>query len=79
MSCASPDAAFAKYQGLRQGRVEHVVKMSRYTGSQKQVTSRIGLFFRDLLLPLFIPIGARQTRAVTRYRADVAPLEVPGA
>jgi 2-polyprenyl-6-methoxyphenol hydroxylase-like FAD-dependent oxidoreductase len=69
------DEAFATYQALRQARAEHVVRISRYTGSQKQVTSRIGLFIRDLVLPLFIPLGARQTRAITRYRADLAPLE----
>jgi 2-polyprenyl-6-methoxyphenol hydroxylase-like FAD-dependent oxidoreductase len=69
------DQAFAAYQALRQARAEHVVRISRYTGSQKQVTSRIGLFIRDLVLPIFIPLGARQTRAITRYRADLTPLE----
>jgi 2-polyprenyl-6-methoxyphenol hydroxylase-like FAD-dependent oxidoreductase len=72
---ATIDQAFAAYQALRQERAEHVVRISRYTGAQKQVTSRIGLFIRDLVLPLFIPLGARQTRAITRYRADLAPLE----
>jgi 2-polyprenyl-6-methoxyphenol hydroxylase-like FAD-dependent oxidoreductase len=71
----SLEQAFASYQHLRQARAEHVVKISRYTGSQKQVTGRIGLFIRDLVLPLFIPLGARQTRAITRYRADLKPLE----
>jgi len=67
--------AFATYQCVRQARAEHVVRISRYTGSQKQTTSRIGLFIRDLVLPFFIPLGARRTRAITRYRADLAPLE----
>ena len=66
--------AFAAYQHLRKERVEHIVRISRRTGAQKQASSRFALFLRDLILPLVIPIAARTTRAVTRYRADLNPL-----
>ena len=72
-----PARAFAAFQALRQDRVEHIVKVSRRIGSQKQVKGRVALFLRDLLLPFFIRFGTRTTRAMTRYRADLAPLEKP--
>ncbi|MBN9218017.1 MAG: FAD-dependent monooxygenase [Mesorhizobium sp.] len=72
-----PAQAFAAFQTLRQDRVEHIVKVSRRIGSQKQTKGRVALFLRDLILPFFIRLGSRTTRAVTRYRADLAPLEKP--
>ncbi|BCG77102.1 FAD-dependent oxidoreductase [Mesorhizobium sp. 113-3-3] len=72
-----PAQAFAAFQALRQDRVEHIVKVSRRIGSQKQVKGRVALFLRDLMLPFFIRFGSRTTRAMTRYRADLAPLEKP--
>ncbi|UVK55704.1 FAD-dependent monooxygenase [Mesorhizobium sp. AR02] len=72
-----PTQAFAAFQALRQDRVEHIVKVSRRIGSQKQVKGRVALFLRDLMLPFFIRFGSGTTRAMTRYRADLAPLEKP--
>lgn len=72
-----PAQAFSAFQTLRQDRVEHIVKISRRIGSQKRAKSRLALFLRDLILPFFIRLGSRTTRAVTRYRADLAPLEKP--
>ena len=37
-----PAQAFAAFQALRQDRVEHIVKISRRIGSQKQVKGRVG-------------------------------------
>ncbi|MEO5755530.1 MAG: NAD(P)/FAD-dependent oxidoreductase [Mesorhizobium sp.] len=76
-TCASPAQAFALFQTLRQRRVEHIVKVSRRIGSRKQATGRVALFIRDLILPFFVRFGSRTTRAVTRYRADLAPLSKP--
>jgi hypothetical protein len=61
----------------RQDRVEHIVKASRRIGSQKQVKGRVALFLRDLMLPFFIRFGSGTTRAMTRYRADLTPLDKP--
>jgi 2-polyprenyl-6-methoxyphenol hydroxylase-like FAD-dependent oxidoreductase len=73
----TPAQAFAAYQELRRERVEHIVRISRRTGSQKQATGRIALFLRDLILPWVIPLGVRASRAVHRYRADLDPLARP--
>jgi len=74
---ASCDEAFAAYQRLRQQRVERIVKVSRRIGSQKRASSRFALFTRDLILPWVIPLSARASRAVHRYRADLDPLSRP--
>ncbi|TSE03574.1 FAD-dependent monooxygenase [Mesorhizobium intechi] len=72
-----PGQAFAAFQALRQDRVEHIVKVSRRIGSQKQAKGPVALFLRDLMLPFFVRLGARTNRAMTRYRADLTPLEKP--
>ncbi|WP_421915135.1 FAD-dependent oxidoreductase [Mesorhizobium sp.] len=72
-----PGQAFAAFQALRQQRVEHIVRISRRIGSRKQASGPIALFIRDLVLPLFIRLGSRTTRAITRYRADLTPLGRP--
>jgi 2-polyprenyl-6-methoxyphenol hydroxylase-like FAD-dependent oxidoreductase len=69
--------AFAAYQRLRRPRVEHVVRMSRRTGSQKRASGKVALLFRDLILPWVIPLGVRAGHRVQRYRADLAPLALP--
>lgn len=38
---------------------------------------RVALFLRDLMVPFFIRFGSGTTRAMTRYRADLAPLDKP--
>ncbi|WP_246675207.1 NAD(P)/FAD-dependent oxidoreductase [Mesorhizobium sp. B2-3-4] len=73
----SPSQAFAAFQALRRDRVEHIVKISRRIGTQKQAKGRLALFLRNLILPFFVRFGARTTRAITLYRADLAPLEKP--
>lgn len=70
-------AAFAAYQELRRERAEHVVKISRQRGTQKQAKGRFALLLRDLILPWVIPFGARTAHSVMRYRADHAPLVKP--
>ncbi len=72
-----PQQAFAAFQALRQGRVEHIVRISRRMGQQKRASGALALFLRDLMLPLFVRLGSRTTRAITFYRADLTPLERP--
>lgn len=50
-----PDApyAFAAFEAERRGRVERLVAQSRKNGQTKKL-NRLGRWFRDLLLPLFI-------------------------
>lgn len=69
--------AFAVYQRLRRQRVERIVRVSRRIGSQKRASSPLALFLRDLILPWVIPISARASRGVHRYRADLDPLSRP--
>jgi len=74
-----PSQAFATFQSLRQERVEHIVRTSRRIGQQKQVSEPVALFLRDLMMPYFIRLGSRTTRAMTFYRADLNPLGPPSA
>jgi 2-polyprenyl-6-methoxyphenol hydroxylase-like FAD-dependent oxidoreductase len=75
---AEPAAAFAGYESLRRARVEAVVRLARRNGSQKRAQGPVGLFLRDLILPLLIPLGVRAMRRVTEYRVDRLPLAMPG-
>jgi 2-polyprenyl-6-methoxyphenol hydroxylase-like FAD-dependent oxidoreductase len=70
-------AAFANYQALRRDRAEHVVRISRQRGAQKQAKGRFSLFLRDLVLPWVVPLGVRTAQSVMRYRADRDPLVKP--
>ena len=71
-----PAAAFARYERLRRARVEAVVRLARRNGSRKRAQGPIGLFVRDLILPLLIPLGARAMRRVTAYRVDRESAEI---
>jgi FAD-dependent urate hydroxylase len=62
----TPAAAFARYEHLRKGRAEAVAAQSRRNGSHK-VPGPVGGAVRDLLLPLFLRLGARQARATYGY------------
>lgn len=68
-------AAFARYETLRRPRIARVVKLTRQNASRKRKNSRLSLFLRDLLLPLFIPMSVRASRKLFAYRVDLDPLE----
>ncbi len=72
-----PGAAFARYAELRRGRIAEVVKLTRQNASQKKSSGPIGLFIRDLILPLLIPIGIRKGRKFLAQRVDLDPLALP--
>jgi 2-polyprenyl-6-methoxyphenol hydroxylase-like FAD-dependent oxidoreductase len=55
---AVPERAFAAFERARRRRVETIVRRSRWTGSTKVVSSPVGEWFRDRLLPFFLRLGA---------------------
>ncbi|WP_373232382.1 FAD-dependent oxidoreductase [Cohnella sp.] len=48
------ELAFSEFQRLRRDRVERIVKYSRSIGKRKHATNPVQVFFRDLMLPLFL-------------------------
>ncbi|WP_316358231.1 NAD(P)/FAD-dependent oxidoreductase [Devosia sp.] len=76
---ATPDhaAAFARFESLRRDRVQKAIRIGRAVGSQKQAQSWLALRLRDLMLPLFMPIGVQMQERLYAFRVDRAPLEHP--
>src|SRR6266516_5759651 len=50
--------AFATYERLRRARAERMVQHGRNAGQGKAMTNPIGVWFRDLLAPLFLKLFA---------------------
>jgi len=48
------ESAFSKFQQFRKERVEKIVQYSRRIGQRKYATNPIQVFFRDLMLPIFL-------------------------
>lgn len=59
-------AAFPLFQQLRKERVERIVRYSRSIGQRKQATHPVQVFFRDLLMPVFLK-GANRTSLSWMY------------
>jgi 2-polyprenyl-6-methoxyphenol hydroxylase-like FAD-dependent oxidoreductase len=56
---ADHEAAFARYQAMRQPRADKVVAYARKINSQKRVSkSRVAVAIRDAMLPLFLKRAA---------------------
>ncbi|XEC94312.1 FAD-dependent oxidoreductase [Paenibacillus tarimensis] len=65
------DRAFAKFQELRQERVERIVRYSRTLGQRKHATGPVQVFFRDLMLPLFLKSANKKSHDwMYDYRMD---------
>ncbi|TWT02097.1 FAD-dependent monooxygenase [Reyranella sp. CPCC 100927] len=62
-------AGFASYEGRRRERVEYLVREARRNGAQK-FPGPVGKAVRDLLMPLFLRLGARALRATYGWRMD---------
>jgi 2-polyprenyl-6-methoxyphenol hydroxylase-like FAD-dependent oxidoreductase len=63
--------AFKLYELLRRERVEKIVKYSRSIGQRKHATHPVQVFFRDLMLPIFLKQANRQSLAwLYDYRAE---------
>jgi 2-polyprenyl-6-methoxyphenol hydroxylase-like FAD-dependent oxidoreductase len=46
--------AFSEFQKLRRDRVERIVQYSRSIGQRKHATNPVQVFFRDLMMPMFL-------------------------
>jgi 2-polyprenyl-6-methoxyphenol hydroxylase-like FAD-dependent oxidoreductase len=63
--------AYRHFELLRRDRVEKVVKYSRSIGERKHATNPVQVFFRDLMLPLFLKQANRQSMSwLYDYRAE---------
>ncbi|WP_028609821.1 FAD-dependent oxidoreductase [Paenibacillus harenae] len=63
--------AFASFQQLRKERVERIVQYSRRIGQRKHATNPVQVFFRDLMLPLFLKSAKKQSHTwLYDYRID---------
>ncbi|MEO8684569.1 MAG: FAD-dependent monooxygenase, partial [Devosia sp.] len=70
-------AAFERFVALRRERVQTAIQIGRAAGSQKHAQSWLQLRIRDLLLPLFIPMGVKAQERMFGFRADLTPLAQP--
>ncbi|WP_332368097.1 NAD(P)/FAD-dependent oxidoreductase [Spirosoma telluris] len=66
----SLEAAFAKFQALRQDRVKKIVREARKVGNNKRAPNKFQQFFRDLLLPFFVKMEAKKMDWVYSYKVD---------
>lgn len=66
----SLEEAFAKFQTLRQSRVQKIVKEARKVGDNKTVPNKFQQFFRDLLLPFFVKMEAKKMDWIYSYNVD---------
>jgi 2-polyprenyl-6-methoxyphenol hydroxylase-like FAD-dependent oxidoreductase len=65
-----PQHAFATFERSRRRRVEAIVKQSRRNGSGKAVSGPIAEWIRDLLLPVFMRLGATVQERQYAYRVN---------
>jgi 2-polyprenyl-6-methoxyphenol hydroxylase-like FAD-dependent oxidoreductase len=65
-----PEQAFAAFENARRRRVEAIVKQSRRNGSGKAVSSPVGEWVRDRVLPLFLRLGTRTQNRAYAYRVN---------
>ncbi len=70
-------AAFARFERLRRGRVTQAIRTGRAAGSQKHAQSWLARRIRDLILPMVMPMGARMQEKLFSFRADLTPLALP--
>lgn len=69
--------AFTRFEQLRRERSHRAIAMGRAVGSQKQAQSWFALRLRDLMLPVFMPMGVRMQERFFAFRADRTPLAQP--
>ncbi|HKU94571.1 MAG TPA: FAD-dependent monooxygenase, partial [Vineibacter sp.] len=68
----APDlqTGFAAYETRRRARVERLVREARRNGERKFPSNALARAVRDLLMPLFLRLGARSLRAVYDWRME---------
>lgn len=64
------ELAFDAYQQQRVERVSRVAAQARHIGKQKAVTNPVKLWFRDLLMPVFLKYGTNSMDWLFDYRID---------
>lgn len=64
------EQAFDTYQQLRIKRVSRVAQQARRIGKQKAVKNPVKLWFRDLLMPIFLKFGTDSMDWLFGYRVD---------
>ena len=65
------EKAFARFEALRRERVERIVKYSRSIGQRKHATNPVQVFFRDLMLPIFLKSANKHSNEwMYDYRID---------
>lgn len=65
------EQAFALFQKQRRDRVEQIVRYSRSIGRRKHATNPVQVFFRDLMMPLFLRRADKDAhRWMYEYRID---------
>lgn len=73
----TPEGAFGRFEALRRDRVEAAVRLGRQGGTPKKAQSWLARRVRDLVLPLFVPLGQRGQEHLFAFRADATPLVRP--
>jgi 2-polyprenyl-6-methoxyphenol hydroxylase-like FAD-dependent oxidoreductase len=63
--------AFAAYERLRRARVERMVVWARSLGGAKQATHPVQVWFRDMLMPLFLRFAANPAALDWIYAYDI--------
>ena len=61
---------FAAFETLRKDRVEKLVKEARRNGSRKGPTNALTRGIRDLVLPFFLKMGAKNAQKAYSYRVS---------
>lgn len=74
----TPEGAFRRFEALRRDRVEAAVRLGRQGGTPKKAQGWFARRVRDLVLPLFVPLGQRGQEQLFAFRADDTPLVRPG-
>ena len=64
----TPEQAFVAYEEQRKARAEALVAEARKIGNQKSPPTGMAAWFRDLLLPFFLKLTAKQTTWVYDYK-----------
>lgn len=65
------EQAFNKFKDLRRERVERIVQYSRSIGQRKHATNPIQVFFRDLMLPMFLKSANKDSHSwMYDYKVD---------
>jgi 2-polyprenyl-6-methoxyphenol hydroxylase-like FAD-dependent oxidoreductase len=64
------ERAFSEFQKLRRDRVERIMKYSRSIGQRKHATNPVQVFFRDLMLPLFLKSAKDSMGWMLDYKVD---------